>query len=96
MKHVITLLALLGFKGVAVAQEYGSYEQPRLERGAYYALSPKLAHALGIDYQRLIEALRPRPDQGVVVKKNVETNAVDISIFDSNQFAEARMDFVKQ
>ncbi|MBX3040534.1 MAG: hypothetical protein KF789_07510 [Bdellovibrionaceae bacterium] len=95
MKKIVTLIAVLALKNTAFAQTVNQ-EAPKLENGTYYALSPELAARLNIDYNALIQALRLREDQGIVVKKDVGQENVDISIFDSHQFAQARMDFVRQ
>lgn len=96
LKHILTIITMLAVKTTAFAQESVAGERPNLERGMYYALSPELAGQLNINYGQLIQALRLRQGQGIVVKKNEETEGVDISIFDSHQFAQARMDFVRQ
>lgn len=95
MKTIVTLIAVLALKSTAFAQTV-SQESPKLENGTYYVLSPDLAARLNIDYNALIQALHPREDQSIVVKKEAEQDNVDISIFDSHQFAQARMDFVRQ
>lgn len=95
MKKIVIFIAALALKSTAFAQTV-SQETTYLEDGAYYALSPELAARLNIDYNSLIQALRLRENQGIVVKKEVGQENVDISIFDSHQFAQARMDFVRQ
>ncbi|MGE0527331.1 MAG: hypothetical protein AB7G93_01060 [Bdellovibrionales bacterium] len=98
-KMLITIIAALAVKSTALAHSKGENSRQRtsaMERGIYYALSPELAAHLNIDYVELVRALRVRDDQGIVVKKTEEHDGVDISIFDSHQFAQARMDFVIQ
>lgn len=94
--NIIVLLSSFALSVGAFADERVLLANQLLrEKGVYYALSPQLATMLKIDYDTLITALRLRSNESIVVKQDKDNDKIDISIFDSSNFSQARLDFVK-
>lgn len=92
MKNVMAMALALALSNTAFA---GGSESKPVQRGEYYAFSRELAEKLSLDYDTVIQVVKPTPGENIVVKVD-EQDQVDISIFDNKQFASARMDFVRQ
>ncbi|MBX3032594.1 MAG: hypothetical protein KF865_01620 [Bdellovibrionaceae bacterium] len=90
--NVIAMALALALSKTALAE---SSESKPVHRGEYYAFSRELAEKLSLDYETIIQVVKPTSGENIVVKVD-ERNQVDISIFDNEQFASARMDFVRQ
>lgn len=92
IKNVVAMALALALSITAFA---GESESKPVQRGEYYAFSRELAEKLSLDYDTVVKVVKPTPGENIVVKVD-EQDQVDISIFDKEQFASARMDFVRQ
>lgn len=94
MKHLITVLSSFALGHGAMAQESVPVQQ-MMESGVYYTLSKNLAQHLGLDYEAIKTQAELKEGEILVVKKNEQDGEIDVTIFDKQQFAAARMDLLK-